>query len=55
MGRQRAAGEEARPLGNRPILAELPPPAPIESFRSEDVEYLESLGGLLKYYRRKAA
>jgi putative transposase len=42
-------------LGNVPINTDLPPPAPIKDFRIEDVVCHESLGGLLKYYGRRAA
>ena len=48
----------ARPhqgLGNVPIGAALPPAEPIEDFCLEQVVSHESLGGLLKYYERKAA
>jgi putative transposase len=42
-------------LGNVPIDTPLPPAAPIEDFRFEDVVCHESLGGLLKHYERRAA
>jgi putative transposase len=42
-------------LGNVPIDAALPSPAPIHEFRLEDVVCDESLGGLLKHYQRRAA
>jgi putative transposase len=42
-------------LGNVPILADLPPPMPIERFDTDDIVCHESLGGLLKHYKRKAA
>jgi putative transposase len=37
-------------LGDVPIDTALPPPAPIEDFRLEDVVCHEALGGLLKHY-----
>ena len=42
-------------IGNVLILANLPPPAPIESFQLNDVVCHELLGGLLKHYERRAA
>jgi len=42
-------------LGNVLINIDLPPPTPIEDFRLEDVVCLESLGGLLRHYVRRAA
>jgi putative transposase len=42
-------------LGNVPILADLPPPEPIEGFRLENVVCHESLGGLLRRYERRVA
>jgi transposase InsO family protein len=42
-------------IGNVIIDTTLPPPAPIDNFRLEDVVGCESLGGLLKHYERRAA
>jgi putative transposase len=42
-------------LGNVPIDADIPPPAPINEFRLDEVVCHESLGGLLKHYERWAA
>ena len=42
-------------LGNVPVDTPLPPPAPIEDFRLEDVVCHEALGGLLKHYELRAA
>ena len=40
-------------LGNVPIMADLPPPAPIGQLDLDDIVCHESLGGLLKHYERR--
>jgi putative transposase len=42
-------------LGNAPIDADPPPPAPMEQLSLDDVVCHESLGGLLRHYERRAA
>ena len=42
-------------LGNVPILTDLPPPEPLETFQLSQVRRRERLGGALTYYERRAA
>jgi len=51
----RGSRQSLTTLRHVPILADLPPPEPLATFRCEDVVCHETLGGLLKHYERKAA